>query len=111
MIVVTIELWPRGRKEKARVLQTLQITNIGGDVLSGEYSVDATAPQADLFGSGVSDAAVSHSSTYRGSGTFADAARPTHAEVWKRATGFRHDRRQSPTHLLVRALAALGVRP
>ena len=37
MIRVTVELCPHGDKEHARVLGTMEIANVGGDMEVGEY--------------------------------------------------------------------------
>lgn len=72
--MVSMDLWPLGLNARARTLQTLRIANVGGDQETGKY-----------------EALLTHSSTFRGTGTFADPNRPDRkAEVWKRAqvTGF-----------------------
>ena len=37
MIVVRIELWPKGSEEHKRLLSTMVIANVGGDVEIGKY--------------------------------------------------------------------------
>jgi hypothetical protein len=39
MIVVKIELWPRGDRTKAREIGRTYIANVGGDVKRGNYDV------------------------------------------------------------------------
>ena len=39
MLVVTVELWPRGDRSRARHLGTARIANVGGTRERGEYSV------------------------------------------------------------------------
>ena len=72
--MVSMDLWPLGLKARARTLQTLRIANVGGDRETGTY-----------------EALLTHSSTFRGTGTFADPNSPDRkSEVWKRGqvTGF-----------------------
>lgn len=92
MIYVRIELWPNGDRTQARMLQEMKITNVGGDEMLGLY-----------------DAAVSHSTTFRGDG-FADPRDPQPHETWRSATSIRHRRRNSPTHLVFAALHKMGIR-
>lgn len=37
MIVVKVELWPRGNPEGAKLLGTAKISNIGGSLTKGDY--------------------------------------------------------------------------
>lgn len=84
MVYVRIELWPGGDRTKARLLQEVEIANVGGNPEIGEYG-----------------ARLSHSSTFRGDGTIG-------AGVWKSRTGgISHDRRKSPAHLVRAALERL----
>ena len=93
MIVVTIDLWPKGSQANARRLQTIVIANDGtGSLAMGSYNV-----------------AISHSSTLHGDGNFPDANKAAHNQprqnVWKH-TKCLHERVMSPTHLVLRALKA-----
>ena len=47
MLVVRIELWPRGDRSLARTLGIAKLTNVGGDRSRGNY-------QVQLFGAGSS---------------------------------------------------------
>lgn len=79
MVVVKIELWPRGDERQAREIGRVRITNDGtGDSQYGNY-----------------DAELAHAGRYAG--------RPG---VWKRGRVGRHYRDLSPYHLVARALAA-----
>lgn len=40
MIVVKVELWPKGDESKARQIGELKIVNVGGDDDRGDYSVN-----------------------------------------------------------------------
>ena len=97
MILVSMDLLPFGFKAQARTLQTLRIVNVGGDRETGTY-----------------EALLTHSSTFRGTGTFADPNSPDRkSEVWKRAqvTGFAR-LRLPVAELVRRALnATLGRGP
>lgn len=90
MVYVRIELWPSGDRERAQLLQELVIANDGtGTERVGTYR-----------------AAVSHSTTFKGSG-FADPVRPTKDEIWRTARGISHVRRRSPAHLVLSVLSKL----
>lgn len=91
MIYVRIELWPLGSRERARLLQEVTISNVGGDVEKGDYEV-----------------VVSHSTTYKGVG-LVDPNAPPAGAVWKRATVSGWNRKLSPVSLLRRALDVLKV--
>lgn len=39
MLVITVDLWPHGNKEKARTLGVAHITNVGGGKQLGNYLV------------------------------------------------------------------------
>jgi hypothetical protein len=80
MIVVKVELWPRGDKTKKRMLGKVFITNIGGDVDLGTYKVEAA-----------------HAGIYYGRKGFFKTGK---------VIGF--PRRLSPYRLLCRALKAIG---
>lgn len=78
MIVVKIELWPGGFREKARTLGTVVIANNGeGDAERGNY-----------------DAALSHAGKFAGK-----------IGCWKSAEVRGHLRRLSPYHLVARAIS------
>lgn len=89
MVYVRIELWPRGDRSQAELLQELVIANEGGTERVGVYR-----------------AALSHCTRFRGSG-FANPALPAKAEVWKRIDGVQHVRRRSPAHLALSVLSKL----
>lgn len=82
-VIVKIELWPFGVEAKKRLLQTVKIANVGGDVDKGVYA-----------------ASLSHSSTYQGDGTLGGG-------VWRVAHGIEHRRNLSPSHLVRTALCKL----
>jgi len=93
MIYIKIELWPRGNKDRARLLQEMTIANDGtGDSASSNYV-------------GV----LSHSTTYKGSGLEEPNDPPPHA-VFKRSRVTNFSRRLSPTRLLARMLANMNER-
>jgi hypothetical protein len=83
MVVVKIELWPHGKKEEARDLGVLMISNDGTGT-AGVCSYDVS---------------IGHGGKYWGK-----------PGAWKRGKvhGFR--RQLSPYHLLARALDACGIR-
>lgn len=89
MVYVRIELWPGGDPSQRQLLQELVIANSGGTERVGQYR-----------------AALSHSTTFRGEG-FADPARPTREEIWRRCADVSHVRRRSPAHLVLSVLAKL----
>ena len=91
MIHVRVELWPHGDRSKARLLQEMTITNVGGDVENGDYKVIA-----------------SHATTFKGSG-LEDPLNPPASAVWKRASIRMFSRKKSPLNLVMAALNALGV--
>ncbi len=91
MVYVRIELWPKGDKREARLLQELTIANDGtGTVMSGNYV-----------------GALSHSTTYKGDG-LEDPNDPPKEAVWKRGRVVAFPRRWSPTRLVAKMLAAMG---
>jgi hypothetical protein len=83
MIVVKIELWPHGKKEEARDLGVLTISNDG----TGTDDVCAY------------DVLVAHGGKYWGK-----------PGAWKRGRIEKFRRVLSPYHLVARALAACGIR-
>jgi len=77
MLVVKIELWPKGDKSKAETIGVLTIANDGtGSTGSGNY-----------------DCALSHSGKYFGK-----------AGVWKTGRVVDHNRKLSPYHLVLKCL-------
>ena len=77
MIVVTIEVWPKGEKTKATLLGVARISNDGtGDATWGNYNCE-----------------LSHSGKYVGT-----------PGVWKKGKVLGHERGLSPYHLVLRAL-------
>ena len=83
MVVVKIELWPNGDKEKARTLGAMTISNDGtGDASSGNY-----------------DVGVCHGGSYFGK-----------PGLWKRGRVRSFRRSMSPYHLVARALSSCGIR-
>ena len=89
MLYIRVELWPQGRKDRARLLQELVIANVGGDAWNGLYK-----------------AALSHSTTFKGSG-FSNPAAPKNDEIWRAAGNVHHPRKLSPAHLVYAALREL----
>ena len=76
MIVVKIELWPRGDETKARSLGLARIWNDGsGDTRNGNYQVE-----------------LEHSGIYR-----------SKKGVWKKGIVKNHLRKLSPYHLVMKA--------
>jgi hypothetical protein len=90
MIYVRIELWPRGRKEHARLLQELTIVN------------DTTGSRED----GNYDVRVSHATTFKGQG-FADPVLPLAEETWRRGRVLGWPRGRSPAELVGHAILAV----
>lgn len=86
MIVVRIEMWPGGDREKAYLLQEMAIANVGGDAEKGDYA-----------------AVMSHSTTFKGNGLENPNNPPEHA-VWKRARVRGFPRKLSPAELVRRAI-------
>ena len=86
MVVVKIEMWPMGDGERARVLEIGTITNVGGDLQTGNYKV--VLQKAPRFGG---------------------PNRPDpDALPWKAGSVTGFDRKLSAWELLRRALNALG---
>lgn len=98
MLYVRIEIWPFGDRTKARLLQEVTIVNT--DEGEGDK--------------GVYRAAMSHSSTFRGTGHLAGEPElhPEHDRrpdcTWKEVPGgIRHFRKRSPVELVAKAIQAL----
>ena len=84
MVVVKIELWPHGNEEKAREIGRAEIWNDGtGNEKHSNYGVNLL-----------------HSGIYFGK-----------PGIWKKGYVEKHYRKQSPYHLVVKALkSALGMK-
>lgn len=48
MLVVRVELWPNGRAWKAKELARVEIANVGGSELFGDYRVESEAEGSTL---------------------------------------------------------------
>jgi len=85
MIVVNIELWPHGSKDRSKTIGNLVIVNDGtGNVEHGNYNV-----------------ALSHAGIYYGK----------KKEPWKTGSVKNHKRMLSPYHLVYKAIKnTLGLR-
>lgn len=79
MVIVKIELWPHGQKDKAKLLGICKITNnLTGDLKHGNYDVE-----------------LSHAGKYIKKKGF-----------WKSGKVLRHRRSLSPYHLVYKAIKA-----